>query len=46
VGAALLVAAAVILERVLHLFPAGGQLLGLSGAALAVAVVGNCLFAA
>jgi uncharacterized membrane protein YfcA len=45
-GAALLLAAAVILGRVLNLFPAGGQLLGLSGAALAVAIAGNCLFAA
>jgi 3-hydroxyisobutyrate dehydrogenase-like beta-hydroxyacid dehydrogenase len=35
----------VILDRVLHLFPAGGRLLGLSGAALAVAAVDNSLIA-
>lgn len=45
-AAALLVAAAVILGRVLGLFPGGGQMLGVSGAALAVAIAGNCLFAA
>jgi uncharacterized membrane protein YfcA len=45
-GVALLVAGAVILGRVMGLFPGGGQLLGLSGTALAVAVAGNCLFAA
>jgi uncharacterized membrane protein YfcA len=45
-GAALLIAAAVILGRVLGLFPGGGQLLGLSGATLAVAIAGNCLFGA
>lgn len=45
-GAALLVAAAVILARVAGLFPDGGRLLGLSGTALGVAVAGNGLFAA
>jgi hypothetical protein len=40
-GAALLIAAAVILGRSLHLLPGGGDLLGLTGATLALAVAGN-----
>ena len=42
-GAALLIAAAVILGRSLHLLPGGGDLLGLTGATLAVAVTVNFL---
>jgi uncharacterized membrane protein YfcA len=46
VGCALLFAAAVLLMRQFNLFPAGGAALGLTGARLAIAVLGNFAFGA
>ena len=46
VGGALLFAAAVLLMRQFDLFPAGGEALGLTGAKLAAAVLGNLAFGA
>ncbi len=46
VGGALLFAAVALLLRQFHLFPAGGEALGLTGTKLLTAVVLNCFFAA
>jgi len=45
-GTALLAAAIVTAMKLLHFLPGGGNSLGLSGAALAVGIVGNMLFGA
>jgi len=45
-GSALLVAAAVMALTALHRIPGGGESLGLSGASLALAILGNMIFGA
>ncbi len=45
-GVCLLAAAAIMTAKSLHLTPAGGELLGLSGSSLAIGIVGNFIFGA